>query len=281
MLAAAALPPPDADGEDDPPAPPGAAGSATGRSRWRWILLATLGLLAVGLVGVVVWASLARPAEPGPLEAAVADPAVEVTLGAVVELRPSAVEPTRGVVFYPGARVAPEAYVATWAPIVAATDVLVLIPSMPLNLAVLDRSRAGELIAATDDIDRWWVGGHSLGGAMAASWLGDQPPGTVEGLTLWAAFATEGAGLRSRTDLTVLSVSGTRDGLATPADVAERRDLLPPEALMVEVEGMNHAQFGRYGPQGGDRSPTISDDQAQSALTEAHVTAFRRADADL
>lgn len=281
MLAAAALPPPGDDGDDGAPPPAGVSRSSTGRPRARWVLLAVLGLLAIGLLGVVVWASLARPPEPGPLEAALADPAVEVTLGGVVELRPSGVAPTRGVVFYPGARVSPEAYVATWAPIVAATDVLVLIPSMPLNLAVLDRSRAGDLIAATEDIERWWVGGHSLGGAMAASWLGDQPPGTVEGLTLWAAFATEGAGLRSRTDLTVLSVSGTRDGLATPADIAERRDLLPPDAIMVEVEGMNHAQFGRYGPQGGDRPPTISDDQAQSALTEAHVAAFRAADADL
>lgn len=282
MLAAAAIPPPD--GADDDGAPPtqhGRDGGRAGRSRLRVVLLTVLGVLVIGSVAFVVWASSARPPETGPLQAALSDPAVEVTLGPVVELRPSDTTASRGVVFYPGARVEPAAYVATWAPIVAETDVLVLIPSMPLNLAVFGRSRAGDLIADHPRIERWWVGGHSLGGAMAASWLGDQPPGAVEGLSLWASFATGGAELRTRTDLTVLSVSGTRDGLATPSDIAERRDLLPSDALVVEVEGMNHAQFGRYGAQGGDRSPTISDEAAQSALTRAHVRAFRAADADL
>jgi hypothetical protein len=277
MLCAAALPPVPTGGDDEmaPPPDDGQERTPARRSRVRLALITLLGLLAVGLVAFVVWASLARPAEPAPLQAALADPAVEVTLGPVVELRPSDAVPTRGVVFYPGARVHREAYIATWAPIVAETDLLVLIPRMPLNLAVFGRSRAADLIEDNPDVDRWWVGGHSLGGAMAASWLGDQPAGEVEGLTLWASFATAGAELDAREELIVLSVSGTRDGLATPADVDQRRDLLPPTALMVEVEGMNHAQFGRYGPQRGDLTPTISDEQAQSALTQAHVTALR------
>ncbi len=282
MLTTAALPPPGGGADDAATRSSDRRGRPSkGRSRLRVILLAIVGLLTIGLVAFVVWASLARPPEPGPLQAALADPAVEVTLGPVVELRPSDAVPTRGVVFYPGARVHHQAYIATWAPIVAEADLLVLIPRMPLNLAVFGRSRAADLIADTPQIDRWWVGGHSLGGAMAASWLGDQPAGTVDGLTLWASFATAGAELSSRTDLSVLSVSGTRDGLATPADIAERRELLPPNAIMVEVEGMNHAQFGRYGPQGGDLAATISDEQAQSALTQAHLTALRAADPDL
>jgi pimeloyl-ACP methyl ester carboxylesterase len=281
MLGTAALPPVPPGGDEEVGSPPddGRERSPSRRSPVRFALVALLGLLAVGLVAFVVWASLARPAEPAPLQAALADPAVEVTLGPVVALRPSDAVPTRGVVFYPGARVHREAYIATWAPIVAETDLLVLIPRMPLNLAVFGRSRATDLIEDTPEIDRWWVGGHSLGGAMAASWLGDQPAGAVEGLTLWASFATGGAELAARDELTVLSVSGTRDGLATPAEIDERRDLLPPTAIMVEVEGMNHAQFGRYGPQRGDLTPTISDEQAQSALTQAHVAALLDADA--
>lgn len=109
---------------------------------------------------------------------------------------------------------------------------------------------------------------------MAASWVGEQEPGSVDGLTLWASFATVGAGLEERDELTVLSISGSRDGLATSAEISERRPLLPPEAIMVEVEGMNHAQFGRYGPQRGDLEAEISDDAARSALLEAHVSAF-------
>jgi len=234
-----------------------------------------VGLLVAAIVAFVVWASLAAPAEPGPLQAALADPAVEVTQGPVVELRPAGVEPTRAVVFYPGARVHREAYIATWAPIVAATDTLVLIPRMPLNLAIFGRNRATSLREDHPGIDTWWVGGHSLGGAMAASHVGGQEPGTVDGLVLWAAYTLESAELATRDELEVLSVSGSRDGLSTPADIAERRELLPPDAVLVEVVGMNHAQFGRYGPQRGDLPPTISDDQAQSALTRANVAALR------
>ena len=278
--------PPDRQPEPAPPSPvrdepPTRSRSPQRRSRLRAALLVVAGILLLAVVAFVVWGSLARPAEEAPLQAALADPAIEVVLGPVVELRPAGSEPTRGVVFYPGARVHREAYIATWAPIVAATDTLVLIPRMPLNLAVFARSRADGLIADTPEVEEWWVGGHSLGGAMAASWLGDQEPGAVDGLTLWASFATAGAGLAQRDDLKVLSVSGSRDGLATPEDIAERRDLLPPDALMIEVEGMNHAQFGRYGPQRGDLEPTIAGAEAQSALTQAHVTAFLGVEGDL
>src|SRR6056297_3821675 len=107
-------------------------------------------------------------------------------------------------------------------PIAAATDTRVLIPSMPLNLAFFGRDRATALREEHPDIETWWVGGHSLGGAMAASYVGDQEPGTVDGLVLWAAYALESAGLAGRDDLTVLSVAGSRDGLSTPAEVAER-----------------------------------------------------------
>jgi hypothetical protein len=229
-------------------------------------------------VAFVVWASLARPAEPAPLQAALADPAVEVTLGPVVELRPSDAVPTRGVVFYPGARVHREAYIATWAPIVAETDLLVLIPRMPLNLAVFGRSRAADLIEDTP---------RSTGGGWVATRWGVRWLPAGSGTSLRGGGGADpvglvrhrGAELAAREELTVLSVSGTRDGLATPAEIDERRDLLPPTAIMVEVEGMNHAQFGRYGPQRGDLTPTISDEQAQSALTQAHVAALLDADA--
>lgn len=248
-----------------------AATDAPGPRRRRTWLWALTGVLALPLVMFVIWASLAAPAEVGELEAALADPGLGVVQGPVVELWPADVVPTQAVVFYPGARVHRDAYIATWAPIVAATDTLVLIPRMPLNLAIFGRNRAASLMAEYPEIGSWWVGGHSLGGAMAASFAGDRPPGDLDGLVLWGAYATEGAGLADGDDLTVLSVSGSRDGLSTPADIAERRPLLPDDARLVEVEGMNHAQFGRYGPQRGDLEPTINDDEATSRLLEAHL----------
>jgi hypothetical protein len=242
----------------------------------RWLRRVLVGLVVVVLVAAtafVAWAANPREAEPGELAAARADPAVQVVQrDGYLAVLPAGPPPTDGVVFYPGARVAPAAYVPTWAPIVARTGVAVFVPSMPLNLAFFAIGRADDVRAAEPGIDRWWLGGHSLGGAMATSYLGRNPDGDVRGLILWASFATEGAGLRDRTDLAVLSVSGSRDGLSTPAEIAARRALLPPGAELVEIDGMNHAQFGRYGPQRGDRPPAITDAEAQRRLTDAVVS---------
>jgi hypothetical protein len=246
----------------------------TPRSHPRVVLrrvgLTACAVVVLALLAFTIWANTPRAADPDALAAARAMPGVDVTLGSTIELRPVAAEPRRGVVFYPGARVSPEAYVATWAPIVAETDTLVLIPQMPFNLAVFGRSRADGLLAEHPGIDGWWIGGHSLGGAMASSWVGGEPEDRIAGLVLWASYPTGGAGLGAREHLEVLSVSGSNDGLATPDDIRQRRDDLPPATVFVEVDGMNHAQFGRYGAQRGDLEATIDDAQAQRQLTEAH-----------
>lgn len=252
-----------------------AAPSRLPRRRWRTALLVVAGLLVIAAAAFVGWASTARPADPEALTAAAADPEVEVTeVDGRVIVRPADGTAEVGVVFYPGARVAPAAYVATWAPVVAATGVEVHIPAMPLNLAVLAPQRAADVIAAEPGIARWWIGGHSLGGAMAGVHAGAAAPGTFDGVILWASFTTERAGLAARDDLLVASITGSRDGLSTPARIAERRDRLPAAALVTEIDGMNHAQFGRYGPQRGDLPAMISDTEAQAALTAATVAAL-------
>lgn len=235
-------------------------------------LLALGGLLVAGVVAFLVWAWTPTGPDEASLAAAVADERVEGTeQDGTWTLRPADGAATTGIVFYPGARVEPSAYVPNWVPIVAESGVEVVIPRMPLNLAVFDRSRAEDVIDVTHGIDRWLVGGHSLGGAMATSWLGDTDDERLVGAILWASFPTGGAGLDERTDLAVLSVGGTRDGLSTPEDLRERRALLPPDAELVFVEGMNHAQFGRYGAQRGDGTPTIDDLEAAAHL--ARITA--------
>ena len=58
---------------------------------------------------------------------------------------------------------------------------------MPLNLAVLNPGAAQDVIDAYPAIESWVIGGHSLGGAMAAAFADDHP-GIVDGLVLLAAF---------------------------------------------------------------------------------------------
>lgn len=231
-------------------------------------------IAGVVVIGFFAWTLSPRAADDDALAAALADPRVAVTTGPVIEIRPAQGPPSGGIVFYPGARINREGYVATLAPIVAETDLLVLIPRMPLNLPLFSRSRAAELIADHPEIDRWWVGGHAQGGSMAASWLGEQEPAPVEGLILWASHAAFASGLDARTELDVLTVYGSLDALMPPLTVEGRRELLPPATVFVEIDGMNHGQFGRYGEHNRDNAPMIDNATAQAALTAAHVDFF-------
>lgn len=232
------------------------------------LALTLLLVLAVG--GFAVWALNPYQAEPRALREAAATPGVEVAAADdAVVVSSTHAPPEAGVVFYPGARVAPEAYAAPWALVAADTAVRVVIPRMPLNFAVFDTDRADRAIADHGDgVDAWYVGGHSLGGAMAASHLGGRTDDTVVGLVLWGSYATEGAGLAGRGDLAVISVSGGRDGLSDPATVEENRPNLPPDAHTHQIQGMNHAQFGAYGDQSGDLPADIDDAEAHRRLAE-------------
>jgi pimeloyl-ACP methyl ester carboxylesterase len=145
---------------------------------------------------------------------------------------------------------------------------------MPFNLAVLAPDRAGDVIAAYPQVKAWAVGGHSLGGAMAARFAHSHP-GAARGLVLWAAYPDASDDL-SGLALPVVSVSGSRDGLATPAKIAAARPFLPPDARFVVVPGGNHAQFGDYGPQSGDNPPEIGAEAQQAQAVAATVELLRQ-----
>ena len=81
--------------------------------------------------------------------------------------------PTKGLIFYPGAKVEYTAY----APLLhefARNGYVCMVIHMPYNLAILDKNAADKYIDSLKDkyttVKNWYVGGHSLGGAMAASY---------------------------------------------------------------------------------------------------------------
>lgn len=168
---------------------------------------------------------------------------------------------TTGFIFYPGGKVDALAY-APVAQGIADQGYFVVVPRMPLNLAVFDMNRAADIIEAHPEITEWAIGGHSLGGAMAAQYM-SQPRETISGLILYASYPADTIDLSQRTDIDVLSLYGTEDGLATPQKVDETTGLLPNSAEIIPIVGGNHAQFGDYGTQGGDGTATIS-------MTEQH-----------
>jgi pimeloyl-ACP methyl ester carboxylesterase len=173
------------------------------------------------------------------------------------------------LVFYPGGRVDAAAYLPTLAPLVERTDVRVYVPRVPLRLAVLDPGRAGR-VATGDDVVATYVGGHSLGGAMACRHAGDHRD-RVEGVLLLAAYCVDDV---SDTDLDVLTVNGDRDAVVDRERIAASRDLLPEDARFVELAGFNHSSFAAYHGQRGDQSATVTFGQAKRRLTRLLVGWF-------
>ncbi|HZU86696.1 MAG TPA: alpha/beta hydrolase, partial [Anaerolineaceae bacterium] len=210
------------------------------------------------------------PAGPAPDALAAlqsdAQVSVEITPGWVL-FKPVGIEPQTGLIFYPGGRVEYRSY-APALRLVAEAGYLVALPWVPLNLAVFNPNRADEVIAAYPQIKYWAVGGHSLGGSMAANYLKSHP-GKAQGLVLWASYPADSDDL-SASGLKVVSVSGSNDGLSTPAKIEASRRLLPVDTTWVVIQGGNHAQFGSYGEQSGDNPATL--DAAAQHLQAAQAT---------
>ncbi|MHB1136464.1 MAG: alpha/beta hydrolase [Coriobacteriia bacterium] len=225
------------------------------------IVISVVALLLLASAGFYAWTRIAAyPAFP---EAAERAGQAETDRGWYV-FEPAG-EPSAGFVFYPGGLVDPAAY-ALLMQRLSDSGVLVVIVPMPLDLAVLGIGRADDVIATYADIDTWVIGGHSLGGAMAAEYVkGD--PGKVDGVVFLASYPAESTDL-SGLPVSVLSLYGTEDGVS--GDVFEASlQRLPDDTSLVTIEGGNHAQFGHYGPQDGDGVATMSRDEQQQMTADA------------
>ncbi len=172
--------------------------------------------------------------------------------------------PTAGLIFYPGGKVENTAY----APLLhnlAEDGILCVLVKMPCNLAVLDRNAADGIAEEFSDVDTWYIGGHSLGGAMAASYAAEHTD-ALDGLVLLAAYSTADL---SGTGLRVCSLYGSEDGVLNREKYEANRSNLPPDTTETVISGGCHAGFGSYGPQKGDRTPTISAEEQQQQTADA------------
>lgn len=161
--------------------------------------------------------------------------------------------PKANLIFYPGALVEPESY-APLAKRLAEMQVNTYIVKMPLNLAILGVNKAQSILSEIPYAPLNLIGGHSLGGAMAASYASKHPD-QVDGLVLLAAYANDDL---SGSNLQALSLFGSKDQVLNRSNYEKNWSLLPPTAMEHIIEGGNHAQFGDYGFQKGDAPASIS-----------------------
>ncbi len=235
--------------------------------RLRIVLIGLLVVLILAVGGFVVWAETPLGPMPEAIAALESNAEVAVQTEPWLLFAPAEKTPSVGLIFYPGGRVDPRSY-APAARVIAAQGYLVVIPPVPLNLAVFAPDIAADVIAANPAIKRWFVGGHSLGGAMAASFAYNHPD-AVDGLVLWASYPASPSDFSQRPDFPVLSAYGTEDfGLD---GIEASRVILSDTTEWVVIGGGNHAQCGWYGPQPGDNPATISREDQQSQLIAVTV----------
>ncbi|MBQ7360525.1 MAG: hypothetical protein IJW63_10570 [Lachnospiraceae bacterium] len=176
-------------------------------------------------------------------------------------------EISAGFIFYPGGKVEHSAY----EPLMMACarrGILSVVVEVPFRLAVFDINAADGIQAFYPEVKKWYIGGHSLGGSMAASYLANHVD-AYDGLVLLASYSTADL---TQSNLEILSLYGDQDGVL---NLEKYQEYLPnintdSKALTETIiEGGNHAFFGMYGKQSGDGESTIGNaDQINTTADE-------------
>jgi dienelactone hydrolase len=239
------------------------------RKLWMGIGLGFLGVMLMAFIAAYLWVADAAMPMPEALMALESNGTVTVSTDPWLTFKPADGAVTTGFIFYPGGKVDPRAYAPPARAIAKGGHQVVIVP-MPLNLAVLAPNRANDVIAAYPEVRHWAIGGHSLGGTMAATYAAKHGD-AVDALILWASYPTEGGSLALETDLATASIFGTLDGLISLDEIEQSGNLLPTQTEWTAIEGGNHAQFGWYGPQDGDNPATISREAQQAAAVTASL----------
>ena len=175
---------------------------------------------------------------------------------------------TKGIIFYPGGKVQAESY-APLMQTLAEKGVLSVLVTMPGNLAVLDMNAADGLQEKYPEIQSWYMSGHSLGGSMASSFIAENSK-DFDGIILLASYSTADL---SETELDVLSIYGTNDGVLNMEKYEECKSNLPEDFKETIIDGGCHAYFGAYGEQEGDKKATITREE-QIEITVNEILQF-------
>jgi hypothetical protein len=262
------------------PAPP----PARRRSLPRRLLVGCLPILLLVLAilaGWLIWYLQPQPLLPEATAALQSTPEVVVSTAddGRLTFTPTSVAPTTdapdapltGLILYPGGKVPPAAY-APAARDIAAAGHLVVIAPMPFNLAVFGIDAADHVIADHPAVERWAIGGHSLGGSMAAQY-NDTHPDVIDALAMWASYS---AADLSDDDLLVTSSYGSldngRESFTSPVNI----ERLGPDLVLDEIDGGNHEQMGWYTGQPNDPSAAIPREAQQARIVAATIALLDR-----
>lgn len=190
----------------------------------------------------------------------------------VVYFEPAETNSSTAIIFYQGAFVEEKSY-GLWAAKLADAGYPVYLIHHPLNLAVMKPNKAQQIIEDYN-ITSYVIGGHSLGGVMASRFahnsLKEQSmeQHMLKGVFFLASYPDKKGSIDNRS-LPVLSITGTNDGVLDQQAFQANKQFLPENTDYITIQGGNHAGFGSYGKQKGDKAATITNKQQQEAVFTA------------
>ena len=160
-----------------------------------------------------------------------------------------------GLIFYPGGKVEHTAY---WPLLeqLRENGITCVLVEMPFNLAVFDANAADGVFELLPDIKNWYIGGHSLGGAMASSYASKHKE-RIHGLVLLGSYI-----YGDYPPADALTIYGSMDMVLDKSKITYSENI-------VEIKDGNHAQFGNYGFQKGDGTAKITSEEQQLQAVDA------------
>lgn len=165
------------------------------------------------------------------------------------------------LIYYPGGKVDEVAYYPLLQRI-ADQGITCVLVKMPFHLAVFNQDAADEVYDKLPNIEHWYIGGHSLGGAMASNYLTEHKE-QLDGLILLGAYIYGDVKPED-----VLTIYGSKDLVLNKEKITYNQNV-------IEIDGGNHANFGYYGEQKGDGIATITREEQQE-YTAKEIVAFIR-----
>lgn len=229
-----------------------------GKRGRRWTILASVIMLSC--IGFLIYTEHYYHADESALSALKSDETVNIIHTEYGWLFDGPSE-TDAIIFYPGGKVEETAY----APLLhnlAGQGVDVCLVKMPFRLAVFGMNKADHVMKQYDYV-HWYIGGHSLGGVMAAYYAAAHSS-QLSGIFMLASYPVKPLNDNTR----AIIIYGSEDRVLNTAKLVEMNRFLPSDNGIYAIEGGNHAQFGYYGVQDGDGYATISSEEQQRGTVE-------------
>ena len=177
----------------------------------------------------------------------------------------------KALIFYAGAKVDERAYSPLMAEL-ADSGIDCYLVEIPFHMAMFAADAPSWFIEKFNDnnYDVWMVGGHSMGGIVAAQYAAKHSD-VIDGIVLLASYSTASI----PQDIALCSIYGSNDGCLGMEQYESHKVNFPAVSEEHVIDGGNHAQFASYGAQKGDGKATISPD-AQVDETAAIICNFAK-----